>query len=54
MKVLLKQLQAANKKIHSSKSFAEEFEAWKEWVLLFDKKEFLEVVGRDAAKECEL
>jgi len=54
MKVLLKQLEEANKKLDNSESFAEEFEAWKEWLKLFDKKEELEAKARGNAKGMEL
>ena len=54
MEVLLKQLHEASEKVRNHKSFSTKFEAWKEWVLLFDKKEALEAASRDAAKEWAL
>ena len=55
MKVLPEQLQKASEKVRNHKSFSTKFEAWKEWVLLFDKKEALEAAtSRNAAKEWAL
>ena len=51
MKVLLEQLQKVSEKVRNAELFSVRFEAWKEWVHLFYKKEDLEAASRDAAKE---
>ena len=54
MKVLLEQLRKASERVRNAELFSVKFEAWKEWVHLFDKKEALEAASRDAAKEWAL
>ncbi len=40
--------------VKAATCFSEQFESWKAWCILFDKKEELEQSYRDEAKVCEL
>ena len=46
----MEQLQKASERVRNAELFSVRFEAWKEWIHLFDKKEALEAASRDAAK----
>jgi len=51
---ILEEMAKRNTEVKAATCFREEFEAWKAWCSLFDKKEELEQSSRDEAKEYEL
>ena len=51
MEEILEEMAERRTEVYAATCFKEQFEAWKAWCILFDKKEELEQSSRDEAKE---